>query len=301
MIIHLESTEAGFERMKDLFESGQLTEISGRRILSVRRSEAGSGGVASESNKKSSARVRSVGGTSKRAGVIVSHVAEAGGRRILRARKSETDSQTTYGKAARGSRKGASGQGEVYLKEELYPFDEAYMTLLRRGDRATQDHFAEYFGRLLRVKLRGRKLLANVIKDVQQETVLRVLIAVRTGEVRQPEQLGPFVNCVCNNILLEYAREQVVDFEAAEESDERADLEARVIPDERAQRVHKIVINDLGLGKKETEALQSVLGGDDKDDVCNRLGVDRVYLRALIHRALKIFMDRYKAEKPERK
>jgi RNA polymerase sigma factor (TIGR02999 family) len=36
MIIHLESTEAAFERMKSLFESGQVTEISGLKIANVR-------------------------------------------------------------------------------------------------------------------------------------------------------------------------------------------------------------------------------------------------------------------------
>lgn len=39
MIIHLESTEAAFKRMKSLFTSGQVTEIGGLRILDVHEAQ----------------------------------------------------------------------------------------------------------------------------------------------------------------------------------------------------------------------------------------------------------------------
>jgi RNA polymerase sigma-70 factor (ECF subfamily) len=191
--------------------------------------------------------------------------------------------------------------GEVYLSAipvELYPFDESYMELLRRGDNRTQEHFVSYFGKLLRIKLRSRKLPVHVIQDVQQETFLRVLVAVRTSEVRHPERLGAYVNSVCRNILLEHyrllAREQHVELDAADGPDAAADLEARIIADERTQSVH-VTLSELP--QVDAEVLRGVLGGRDKDEVCRSLSVTREYLRVLTHRAIRAFKDRHKKRK----
>lgn len=191
--------------------------------------------------------------------------------------------------------------GEVYLSAtpvELYPFDESYMELLRRGDRATQDHFVAYFGKLLRIKLRSRKQPVHVIQDVQQETFLRVLVAVRTGDVRQPERLGSYVNSVCNNILFEHyrvlSREQHVDLEAADGPDATADLEAKMIADERTRGVH-VTLSQLS--DTEAAVLRAVLLDRDKDEVCRELSVTREYLRVLTHRAANAFRTRHKGKK----
>lgn len=191
--------------------------------------------------------------------------------------------------------------GEVYLSAtpvELYPFDENYMELLRRRDRATQDHFFGYFGRLLRIKLRSRKLPVHVIQDVQQETFLRVMVAVYTGEVRQPERLGSYVNSVCNNILFEHyrllSREQHVDLEAADGPDAAADLEARMIADQRTQSVHMTLDH---LSDTQATILRAVLLDRDKDEVCRELDVTRDYLRVLTHRAIETFRTRYKGKR----
>ncbi|HLJ29214.1 MAG TPA: sigma-70 family RNA polymerase sigma factor [Candidatus Angelobacter sp.] len=190
--------------------------------------------------------------------------------------------------------------GEVYLSAisvDLYQFDDSYMELLRRRDRSTQEHFAVYFGKLLRIKLRSRKLPAQVIQDVQQETFMRVLNAVRTGEVRQPDRLGPYVNSVCNNILLEeyrqLAREQHTDLDGVDVIDAAADLEAQMIGDERTQRVHAIMNQ---LSRRDKAVLQAILLERDKDDLCQELKVDRGYLRVLTHRAIGTFRDQYESK-----
>ena len=190
---------------------------------------------------------------------------------------------------------------EVYLsaiRVELYPFDDSYLELLRRGDRATQDHFVSYFAQLLRIKLRSRKLPAQAIQDVQQETFLRVLVAVRTGDVRQPDRLGAYVNSVCGNILLEQyrllAREQHADLEAVDVPDVAADLEARMISDEKTRRVRAAMIQ---LSERDQAVLEAVLLDRDKDEVCRELNVDRGYLRVLMHRAMGTFKEQYKGKK----
>lgn len=187
--------------------------------------------------------------------------------------------------------------GEVYLSAthvEFHSFDASYIELLRRGDGATQDHFVKYFGKLLRIKLRSRKLPVHLIQDLLQETFLRVLVAVRTQEVRQPERLGAYVNSVCNNILLEqyrlHTREQHVDLDEADGPDAAADLEAKVIHDETTRSVH-LTLKQLPV--LDAKVLDALLHDRDKDELCRELKVTREYLRVLTHRAIKAFKDRH--------
>lgn len=191
--------------------------------------------------------------------------------------------------------------GEVYLSAipvELYPFDEDYLRRLQEGDVPTQDHFVHYFTGILRIKLRSRTLGADVMKDVQQETMLRALVAIRLNEVRQPERLGAFVNATCNNVLKEHYRtavkNQCLDLESVDVPDLAADLERNMIADERDKAVQAVLKK---LPAKDSMVLRALLQDRDKEEICQELKVERGYLRVLTHRAIRNFKDHYEAKK----
>src|SRR5215469_18043271 len=151
--------------------------------------------------------------------------------------------------------------GEVYLSAitvDFYQFDSAYLRLLQQGDRATQDHFVRYFTEILRIKLRNRNVPADVIKDIQQETFLRVLVNVRTNEIRQPEGLGAFVNSTCNNVLKEHYREvtknQHVDLDGVDVPDAGADLEKKMMADEQTRTAQRVLAK---LGERDGAVLRA--------------------------------------------
>jgi len=186
-------------------------------------------------------------------------------------------------------------KGEVYLSAtlvDLYPFDDCYMERLRGGDWATQNHFAEYFGALLRIKLRSRRLPPDVIGDIRQDTFVRVLVAVRTGEVRQPDRLGAYLNSVCNHVLQEHfrdaSRQQHEDVDQVDVPDPGADPEARMIAEEQTESVRATIDQ---LSEREKAVLWGILLGRDKDEICRELDVDRGYLRVLMHRAMATFRE----------
>jgi len=187
--------------------------------------------------------------------------------------------------------------GEVYLSAksvQLYPFNEDYFRLLQQDDEATRAHFVSYFSKLLSIKLRSRKLKTEDIHEVQQETFLRVLFAVRKGEIQQPERLGSYVNSVCNNVASEMYREQFrnnhVDLEEVDVPDSGADLEKGMISNESVRKVHAVMAR---LSDRDRTILGAVLQGRNKDDICRELGVDRQYLRVLMHRAIASFREQY--------
>src|SRR6266700_582423 len=101
-----------------------------------------------------------------------------------------------------------------------FSFDAEYVQRLRQGDHETQDHFAHYFGDLVRIKAISRLRSPQAADDVKQETLFRVLRSVRDGAVEHPERLGAFVNTVSNNVMLEMFRRDRRTGEMPEEADE---------------------------------------------------------------------------------
>lgn len=183
-------------------------------------------------------------------------------------------------------------------------FDTAYLERLRSSDPRTELHFVGYFSDLIRLKLRSRLHSPEAAEDVRQETFLRVLAAVRSHKgVESPEKLGAFVNSVCNHVLMEHYRSSgkvtPVD-EAAYVSipDSGPDALAAAIAKETQSRVREIL---EALPERDKRILKEmVLDECDPDEVCRRYGVNRNYLRVLLHRAKQSFRQLYLKSRAER-
>ena len=180
---------------------------------------------------------------------------------------------------------------------QFHSFDAGYVDNLCAGDHQTQEHFVAYFSGLLHLKLRSRLDSPQAIEDVSQETLARVFSVLRKeGGLRQPESLGAFVNKVCSNVLLEHYR--------ASSGGESLDVEGRPeLPDKSANALDIVAakqIKDkvreilLELEPRDRSLLKAVfLDERDRDEVCREFGVDRDYLRVLLHRAKQEFKTVY--------
>jgi RNA polymerase sigma-70 factor, ECF subfamily len=179
---------------------------------------------------------------------------------------------------------------------EFFSFDRAYFDRLRAGDPEAEGHFVSYFSELVLIKLRARYLPADAIDDIRQETFLRVLMAIRKeSAVQQPERLGAFVNSVCNNVTLEYYRSSTRHDQADDTTenipDKAIDLDGLLISDQAQSSVRQVLAK---LSRKDRDVLRAVLLDEgDKDQICRNLGVDRDYLRVLVHRAKQNFKSCY--------
>jgi RNA polymerase sigma-70 factor, ECF subfamily len=179
---------------------------------------------------------------------------------------------------------------------EFQSFDEAYVERLRAGDSRTQEHFGAYFSTLIQVKLRSRLQSREAIEDVRQETFARFYVALREGKILHPERLGSFVNSICNNVLLEYyraaARHISLDDEQKDLRTCAIDLLRALTVKETEKKVREILDQ---LSERDRRLLREVfLEERDKDEVCRDFGVDREYLRVLLHRAKQSFKSLYK-------
>jgi RNA polymerase sigma-70 factor, ECF subfamily len=179
---------------------------------------------------------------------------------------------------------------------QLQSFDESYVERLRAGDFRTQEHFVAYFSELIQLKLRSRLHSPQAIEDVRQETFVRVFAALHNDKLRQPDRLGAFVNSMCNNVLLEQYRSSSRNSSLEDEEQDdfpalNVDVLGTIAAKQMAEKIREILEE---MPERDRRLLREVfLEERDKDEVCRDFGIDRDYLRVLLHRAKQSFKSIY--------
>ena len=163
---------------------------------------------------------------------------------------------------------------------DFVTFDASYVSRLRAGEASTEQHFVAYFSELILLKLRGRLRSAEQIEDVKQETFSRTLSLIRSeGGLRHAERLGPLVNPICNNVLMEQYRssgraESLEDETADRLIETRPSALSMVISNETRKAVRQVLDS---LKDRDRSLLRAVfLEERDKDEVCTELGIDQI-------------------------
>jgi RNA polymerase sigma-70 factor, ECF subfamily len=178
----------------------------------------------------------------------------------------------------------------------FFSFDVQYVTALKNVDPATEEHFARYFGDLIDLKLRGRVRSRQMIENIRQETLVRVLETLRVkNALEHPERLGAFVLSVCRFVTYEHVRAEArycqPDPEMPEPSDERCDPDAPLVQEECKRHVRE-VLNELS--DRDRLILSLVFLEDiQRSEVCQRLGIDDNYLRVALFRAKSRFREKW--------
>jgi RNA polymerase sigma-70 factor, ECF subfamily len=186
----------------------------------------------------------------------------------------------------------------IYSNSVLEPrrFNEDYIVRLRARDPETERDFAAYFCDLLVIKLKRSVRSPQLIADVRQETLLRVLQTVRAGGLDHPERLGAFVCAVSNNVLLEHFRSEGRFDHAApafEPADDRVALDRELINEDRKRQVDAVLAE---LAPKDRALLRMLfLEERDRGEVCRRFQVTPEYLRVVLHRAKARFREKFVA------
>jgi RNA polymerase sigma-70 factor (ECF subfamily) len=179
---------------------------------------------------------------------------------------------------------------------DLFAFDDEYVRRLRDGDPETEEHYVHYFKLPLTLKLRRRGLSPSDIEDVIQITHLRVFEKLRHGEgIRDGHAFGGWVYTICTHVAQEYERKHRQTSELDEELPSEAEGALReLISKETKLRVRRALRSLAKDDQRDADILRDLYFKDlDKDEICGKHGVDRNYLRVLIHRALKKFREEY--------
>ncbi len=174
-----------------------------------------------------------------------------------------------------------------------FEFSREYVERLVAADPDVERHFADYFRGMLVLKVAGRLRSRALVDDAVQETLTRVLAALKRGSVQNPAALGAFVNTVCNHVLLELyrsgSRTTPLEDDYDRADDRLPSAESTMVGADDRARVREALD---ALPQKERDLLYWLFFEDrDKDDVCRMLKIDRSYLRVLLHRAKARFRE----------
>ncbi len=173
----------------------------------------------------------------------------------------------------------------------LFSFDAEYLERLTGGDPETEQHFYEYFGELIFIKLRSRRYSPQAIEDIRQETFLRVLQAVRRSGIQDARRIGAYVNSVCNHVAQEYrradARHPLIEGEMPALADPGPGADGELITRERTEEVRAI----LGKLSDKNRNLLKALYLEERPmaDLCRIFRVDASYVRVMVFRARSQF------------
>lgn len=181
---------------------------------------------------------------------------------------------------------------------ELFVFDDDYVRRLREGERDTAAHFHAYFRELLLLKLRRRLRTVEAIDEVRQEVFTRCI--ANLDQLNDSRKLGAFVNAICNRVLMEYYRAEGRTESLDEQSDiaDAGSMDAAFDSARNTVRVRRVLET---LPPRDAEILKAVfLEETDKEEICRRFGIERDYLRVLVHRAKEKFKTHYLRRKSGR-
>lgn len=164
-----------------------------------------------------------------------------------------------------------------------------YLARLAASEQAATDHFVEHYSKVLRIKLRARKVASSEIDEISQETFRRVFSAVKRGAIRDGASINAFVNSTCNNVILEHFRRlgRFAPLDPAVGWPSQDDTEKEALRSEDVERIRHTLSK---LPERDQQILTALFLEElDKDAICRMLGVDRDYLRVLLHRAKESF------------
>jgi RNA polymerase sigma factor (sigma-70 family) len=166
-------------------------------------------------------------------------------------------------------------------------FDEAYLTRLKARDPEAESELVRQFTKPIRLKLHAKLHLPQLVDEGCQETFLRVFTHFRSGKtIDSPERLPAFVHGACTNVAFEllraHRRHDQLSPEAPDPPDYRSP-ETEAYKEEIKTLVRNLL---LEMPEKDREILRLVLlQEEERDAVCDRMEVDRAYLRVLLYRA----------------
>jgi RNA polymerase sigma-70 factor (ECF subfamily) len=138
----------------------------------------------------------------------------------------------------------------------------------------------------------------SVTEDVSQDTFRIVLEKVRRDDLREPERLSGFVRSVARNSAIDHIRRsrylnrQEAVGDAEQIPDPAPSPLDEVLRQEKAEIVRRL-INELRKERDRDLLFRYYIAEQDKDRICQDLGLTRTQFNNVIFRALARFKELY--------
>jgi RNA polymerase sigma-70 factor (ECF subfamily) len=158
------------------------------------------------------------------------------------------------------------------------------------GDAAAEAAFAAYFAPRVRAMLRARLRQADAVPDLTQDTLVAAILALRRGQLREPDRLPAFVHGVARNIVNNHLRGEHRRSEAPLDDETAARLPA-IDTREDDERRGLVAKGLAAIAPADREVLQlTLVDGLHPREIAQRLSLSSDTVRQRKTRALKRLM-----------
>jgi RNA polymerase sigma-70 factor, ECF subfamily len=133
------------------------------------------------------------------------------------------------------------------------------------------------------------------VDDVVQETLTRLLVALRDDKIRNPESMGAFISGICNHVISEYRRRLWREPPVDPDMPVREPAVNPVAENYEARQAIAAVVRELP--ERDRRLLQLFyLDEMDKEEICRREGISDGQFRVALFRARRRFREIYRQQ-----
>ena len=163
---------------------------------------------------------------------------------------------------------------------------------IQSGDRAAEARIVELFAPAVQAMARVRSRGTVDQQDISQDVLIAVITALRRGQLRDSERLGPFVAGVARNVISNELRGRRTrpSQPLAEEDVPVADLRDEMARRDRA-RMLRAALEEMSDADRRILVL-TLVQGLKSGEIASRLGLDDQVVRARKSRAVRRLTER---------
>ena len=169
---------------------------------------------------------------------------------------------------------------------------------IRAGDHQAEAELVERFGRGVLMILRRSTRNAAVSDDLYQDTFRIILEKVRQGDLRDAEKLPAFIASVARNLVIEYFRrtarhENLTEIAEVERPPHSAPNQLEAVLQKEKSAIVRQVIDELPTDRDRQLLFRFYVVEDDKEQICEDLGLTSLHFNRVLHRARERYRDLY--------
>lgn len=172
----------------------------------------------------------------------------------------------------------------------------AIVSRILAGDAEAEGELVERYSRGINIII--NKIVSNrsTTNDLSQETFRIVLEKIRRADLREPEKLSGFVCSIARNTALDYVRRVgrsplLEDIPSIEEIPDPAPNQLEEVLRQERARIVRQVISELSVYRDRQVLFRYFIAEEDKDGICQALGITRVQFNYVISRAVARFKE----------
>lgn len=165
---------------------------------------------------------------------------------------------------------------------------------IRQGEPSAEEEFVRLFRDRIAFVARMRTHDASLTEDLTQEVLLAVVVALRDGQLREPNRLAAFVYGTARNVINNHlrSRSRVPREDPLDDGDHPTRVHDPLEDADRQALVRRALTS---LDKTDRHILLlTLVNGLKPGDIASRLGLTPEVVRAHKSRALKKMTDRVK-------